>query len=263
MSSTNGYTKRTAARLAHEAWRIYRSAEESGSGFVVRPSIPILFFGDSRRYLRSPLKIITVGLNPSLKEFPTHDRFSRFPAARGVYSEIVRGGRSDEYIAALNGYFCTEPYTKWFASYEAILEGAGASYYDRAESTALHTDLCSPLATDPTWGSLPRQVKADLIAAGRPLWHKLVRSLAPDLILVSVAQEHLANIAFQRLHGSQLIYAVQKKRRYEVSAIELEVVPGKTTTMVFGRTLNVPFGAFSRLEQVEIGEALKEKLSAR
>ena len=40
-------------RLIGHAWRLYRSAEESGNGTVVRPSIPILFFGDYERYLAS------------------------------------------------------------------------------------------------------------------------------------------------------------------------------------------------------------------
>lgn len=36
---------------------------------IVNPSIPILYFGDLDQYLKSPIKIITVGKNPSNNEF--------------------------------------------------------------------------------------------------------------------------------------------------------------------------------------------------
>ena len=54
--------------LIDEAWRIYDATADT---CVVRPSIPILFFGDSAHYACSPLKVVTVALNPSRKEFRT------------------------------------------------------------------------------------------------------------------------------------------------------------------------------------------------
>src|ERR1700674_3514038 len=62
--------------LIREAWQVYRQFADQP--FLVKPSIPILFFGDSNRYFSSELKVITVGLNPSRIEFPEKDRFSRF-----------------------------------------------------------------------------------------------------------------------------------------------------------------------------------------
>ena len=53
---------------AREAWNLYERAKSQAH--VVRPSIPILFFGDSEAYERSERRIITVGLNPSRLEFP-------------------------------------------------------------------------------------------------------------------------------------------------------------------------------------------------
>ncbi len=49
--------------LIEECWRIYKKHKEED--FIVKPSIPILFFGDSEKYFESELKVITVGLNPS------------------------------------------------------------------------------------------------------------------------------------------------------------------------------------------------------
>ena len=107
---------------------------------------PILFFGDLDAYRASPVRILTVGLNPSLLEFPTEDPFSRFPLAEGP-----EGRESDRYLAALSAYYRTDPYRSWFNAFEPFLNGAGSSYYSGETSTALHTDICSPVATSPTW----------------------------------------------------------------------------------------------------------------
>jgi len=117
--------------------------------------VPILFFGDLYRYRTSPCKIVTVGLNPSRIEFPQPDRFTRFKAAKGLYPAIMQ---SDEpyaaYVAAPCNYFIDDPYRAWFRSLEPILQGAASSYYPGRANCALHTDLCSPLATDPCAGCL-------------------------------------------------------------------------------------------------------------
>lgn len=44
----------------------------------VVPAVPILFFGDLKAYRASPLRVLTVGLNPSLHEFPAVEPFRRF-----------------------------------------------------------------------------------------------------------------------------------------------------------------------------------------
>jgi hypothetical protein len=76
--------------LIRESWQTYRRFADQT--FLVKPSIPILFFGDSNRYFDSKLKVITLGLNPSRKEFPEPDRFSRFKRARKIYPRILEGG---------------------------------------------------------------------------------------------------------------------------------------------------------------------------
>ena len=49
----------------------------------VNPSIPILFFGDLDAYFSSKVRVLSVGLNPSLHEFPSDSPFRRFPQAEG------------------------------------------------------------------------------------------------------------------------------------------------------------------------------------
>ena len=61
------------------AWRAFAQAAALPSR--VSPAIPILFFGDLDAYLASRMRVLTVGLNPSLREFPDGEPFSRFPLA--------------------------------------------------------------------------------------------------------------------------------------------------------------------------------------
>ncbi|MGA7676435.1 MAG: hypothetical protein WCA78_15485 [Rhizomicrobium sp.] len=162
--------------------------------WVVNPSIPILYFGDLRAYAASALKIVTVGLNPSNVEFEGQ----RF----GI--EVQRSLEPDTLEQALCGYFQLRPYCRWFnRAFETLLQPLGASFYGARypsrhprwwrvqPNTALHTDIGTPLATDPTWSKLARDAKARLRATGRPLWMDLIEALKPDLILISVAPHHL------------------------------------------------------------------------
>src|SRR5262245_50653978 len=113
-------------QLLLECWDAFDRLTDQG--FVVRPAIPILYFGDRIKYLSSSLKVITVGLNPSKREFPD-DRCSRFPAASPMATDPKQRAKS-LHLEALDEYFRTDPYGSWFASFEPILNGLGASYYD-------------------------------------------------------------------------------------------------------------------------------------
>ena len=138
----------SSSRLADataQAWQAFDRAVARRCG--VEPALPILFFGDLAAYRKSPLRVLTVGLNPSLHEFPADEPFRRFPLAED-------GREAPTYLAALSGYFRADPYHNWFRAYESLLAGLGTSYYEGGASTALHTDICSPVATDPTWSRL-------------------------------------------------------------------------------------------------------------
>ena len=63
--------------LAERAWRLHQAA--TTERWLVRPSAPVLYFGNSSAYRLSPLRIATVALNPSRLEFPDASPFSRFP----------------------------------------------------------------------------------------------------------------------------------------------------------------------------------------
>ncbi|HTS05574.1 MAG TPA: hypothetical protein VMP68_08330 [Candidatus Eisenbacteria bacterium] len=147
------------AQLLARSWCEYDRLKDRD--YVVRPAIPVLFFGDSNRYLSSPLKVVTVGLNPASAEFPDAHRFNRFPIMSGLPTGPVQRETS-RHLAALDSYFRNNPYKQWFASFEPILTGLGCSFYGGLENMALHTDLCSPIATSPTWARLSPQQQQSL-----------------------------------------------------------------------------------------------------
>lgn len=243
--------------LPARAWEQHRAATLAGLPHLVRPSIPILFFGDSERYLASPLRVLSVGLNPSREEFPSAAPYRRFPGG-----ETLNDSSTDAYLAVLNGYFRGDPYTGWFKpSFEQLLYGMGASYYDDGGSLALHTDLCSPLATDPTWSRLDRQEQAALEPEGSKLWHDLVEALEPDVVLISVKRERLSTITFPRAGPSTVIHTVDgptRTRPYRVEAFRHELAAGKTPLFVFGQASQTPFGSISGAQKRLIGARIRD-----
>ncbi len=64
-------------------------------------------------------------------------------------------------------------------------------------SAALHTDICSPVATDPTWSNLDHGDRLLLQADGVPLWHGLMEALQPHIVVLAIARRCLSDIAFE------------------------------------------------------------------
>lgn len=86
----------------------------------------------------------------------------------------------------------------------------GTSYYEGGASTALHTDICSPVATDPTWSRLDKSARAILEADGVPLWHMLLEALRPQIVALSVAQAHLERFAFAPMTDWNVVHAFER-----------------------------------------------------
>lgn len=223
--------------------------------WCVQPAMPILFFGDVDAYRASPLRVLTVGLNPSRWEFPADRPFSRFPIA-----ERSSGGKRSRYLDAMSAYFSTDPYKAWFSAYEPLLNGMEASYYygSRA-STALHTDICSPVATNPTWNKLDAADRAELKNDGGPLWHMLLEELKPQIVTVSVAKVHLEDIAFTPLTSWRVIHTFRRKADGNRSAQPYQIhrrwyeVGGEESLFIFGRAARKPFGLLANIYKHEAG----------
>ena len=239
------------------AWRAFGRAAALRSRVI--PAVPILFFGDLDAYRASPLRVLTVGLNPSLREFPEDAPFRRFPLAEGVTV-----GEPDRYLEALSAYFRTDPYGGWFSAFEPLLNGLGSSYYPGEDSTALHTDICSPVATDPTWSSLDEAARSALEADGGPLWHTLLEALRPHVVAVSVAKHHLSRIEFEALTEWEVIHTFDRtgsgaprKQPIEVSARWYEV-GGELSMFVFGRAAQKPLSLLGGAQKHRAGEIALE-----
>ena len=230
--------------LVAEAWDAWDNAAETGT--KAAGSMPILYFGDLPAYENSPLRVVTVGLNPSHREFPAGGRSRGFPRAVGVDASD-----SDLYLQALNEYFRGKSYA-WFSEYEKVLRGAGVSYKPGAASTALHTDICSPVATDPTWTHLDRRDK-----------ERLLEFLRPEVIVMSVALEHVARVKFPQCGDSETVRNIThkrdgtpRKRPYEVKA-RWHAISGHPAMLIFGHAAQTPFGAISDPEKHSTGECIK------
>ena len=184
--------------------------------FVVNPSIPILYFGDLNRYLKSDLKIVTAALNPSLEEFPKKGkpRFSFCPSN-------LNEDDFQNYMQTLSEYFkqteLNEPYSKWFdRSTEKIMNQLNTSYYPNKDykNIALHTDICSPIATDPTWGGLEKKQKNLLEKKGFEIWLDLIKILKPDILLISVSKGILNNYEFIEISKLKINSAIKNSFEY-------------------------------------------------
>ena len=236
-----------------QAWRAFDRAAALPSR--VSPAVPILFFGDLDAYRASRLRVLTVGLNPSQHEFPAGKPFQRFPLAEGR-----RSREPSHYCDSMSAYFRTTPYRGWFSAFEPLLNGVGASYYDGEASTALHTDICSPVATSPTWSQLGEADRSALAVDGVPLWHMLLVVLRPQIVALSVAKSHLRRIKFATVTHWKTIHAfsrtstgVSRSRPYELDARWHEV-GGETSLFIFGPAAQKPFGLLADIQKREAGE---------
>ena len=259
MTFTVSQCRRLLAPSVERAWRAFDHASSLPSR--VTSAAPILFFGDLDAYCTSALRVVTVGLNPSLHEFPSRDPFRRFPLDGGSSDREL-----DRYLDAMSAYFGTDPYSSWFNTFEPLLNGAGSSYYGkRAESTALHTDICSPVATDPTWTELGRPAQAALEEHGGPLWHELLKVLQPQIVAISVARAHLGRIKFERASDWEIVHRFERKgdgsprsRPYELQA-QWCAVGDEPSLFVFGQAAQKPFGTLHHKQKLETGEIALRK----
>lgn len=252
-ASTADAWRRRLTRSVSEAWCVFDRA--AGLPSRVTPAAPILFFGDFDAYRTSLFRVLTAGLNPSLHEFPDGNPFQRFP--------LLNGGSTDRepnrYLDAMSAYFRTDPYRGWFSAFERVLNGAGTSYYTGKASAALHTDICSPVATNPTWSRLGEADRADLQADGGPLWHTLLETLRPHMVVLSVARDHLGRIEFAPVDQWRTIHEFKRKgdgaprsTPYEVRGRWYEA-GGERSLFVFGRAAQTPFGSLSDNQKHELG----------
>ena len=154
-------------------------------------SLPILWFGNIDAYSESERRIVTVGLNPSSNEFD--GKTERFPLARNLYGKTALSIEECAiYYDAMNNYFENEDskgktaYTRWFNHFEKVLNCLDASYYSGKNNRAVHIDIYSPFATNPTWGGLSNSQKDYIKAGSDKLYERMLEFLQPNIVLISV-----------------------------------------------------------------------------
>ena len=237
------------------------SHEMRGYDFVVPHSLPIPYFGALADYLASPLRVVTAALNPSDREFPIVD--PRFDVAEGL-----RGPAALE--AQLSGYFKRRPYRAWFSAFEPVLNGLGASFggemaSERHASTALHLDMCSPIATSPTWSKLTPTQREILTPSGRAIFECLIDALKPDLIVASLGWKHLRawNGAFDAgpRWESLVVYTDAASGQplrapLAVKVNEARWRMGRPVAFANASAAEKPFGRFTTERKRSVGQAL-------
>lgn len=215
---------------------------------TVRPSIPILWFGNLEKYRNSPVRILTVALNPSNKEF-SKDRDGsyqvglRFPAA----ADLVGKDKLDDsgvaaYCKAMNEYFEKEPYALWFDNFEKPLNVLNATYYDSKETQfanrAVHIDLMTPIATNPTWGKLCQDQKQELYLESSKYFEALMEEFDPQIFLISVRREYIQRWLKVNLHAGNIVPQLLENNRLMIAGRNARAPfrgPGMTDAYVRGR----------------------------
>jgi hypothetical protein len=198
------------AKLIPEYWqefintRVKKQCNKNGIRIIPVKSMPIIRLGNLDRYQNSQLKIVTVSINPHYRAFseeaPHYDL--------GFLDQItqkVNLQMNDIYALTqqYDSYFKrneTLVYTDTvFKTYEFILNQFKASYLPNIDyhNQALHIDMLSPLATNPSWTKLKSQypeIAQGLEHRGKKLFKKLITILNPDIILISLQRQSIIDV---------------------------------------------------------------------
>ena len=240
--------------------------------FLIKDSLPILYFGDIEAYFKSKYKVITAAINPSSAEFFYNDSaktisFARFPQFERIDKGRVLSNESAlQYLSALNGYFqMGNDYRQWFnrTPRNNLFAPFGTSYYDDTPNRAIHTDTLSPFATFPAWSKLDSQIQRRFSEIGIALWHELIAILEPDIIFMSLNQKYISHIDFYRTFRGYIVYADKK---YNGESLKMQygyINLGDKTAHIFNesRTNQVPFNALGNEDSAILSAKIFERFT--
>lgn len=176
-------------------------------------AIPILWFGDLNEYKESPVRILTVGINPSDREFKDNKGNINFDFRFYGSTEIdLNNPNYCDYTDILNRYFKdgsqSHPYMRWFNKNEAALNGLGASYFGGNNMlTSIHIDLRAPIATPIKWSDIE---DIDAYNRGISIFKEVVNELQPDIMLMPISIDNHISKAFGELDWEDLDYGYLK-----------------------------------------------------
>ena len=164
----------------------------------------------------------------------------------------------------LNNYFKLHPYSDWFDWLNLFLMGMDCGYYtDIKPNTALHTDICTPLATSPTWSEFKQtKLSIEIQNEGILIWHRLLTILKPRVVLMSFSKDILKRIQYIDLSDRQIFYQFDKKEngqyRKKPYLIELysTIINGYNVNFLFGEGNVRPF-FLTELQRYQLGKEVK------
>lgn len=236
--------------LIGKYWKDFR--EKDNPDHIVTPSIPIIWFGNLKAYLKPEnLRVVTIGINPSLHEFQNDKEESdsnyRFPSTEELYklSNLDNKTHRDRLFDNYNNYFATtsHSYRQFFLAFEKVLQSfpdnIKTSYgYDKnAKNIAIHIDFKTALATNKLWKNVDDNIKKQLSNEG--LFNELLDSLKPEIVLVS-SKDYKTEFLdkFEPIDSTDRKYF--KRFRYNID----------NRTVIYGRNLQgTPFGGVSAEEE--------------
>lgn len=204
--------------IINEYWCDFTAHQ--GKNYIVTPSIPIIWFGDIEKYMCSNLKVVTIALNPSNKEFGTQptDYFFRFKNCDLICKKITLNNEDKHILhSALSTYFKHNPYDNWFNCFEKPLNALDSSY-KHGNNIAVHIDIYTALATNPTWGKLTAREKNELLGENKHsliLFKKLLKYLNPDVILYSANKRELYN-AFSLTDSDRYMHCSTGSKGFDI-----------------------------------------------
>lgn len=241
--------------------------------------MPILYFGDINAYSKSACRIITVGKNPSHSEFPAGNAFHRFPKASHFSCTSRPVGPS--YFSALNDYFrntlsgSPTAYWNWFKGFDAVLSGFNAGYgYPGSfpKNTAIHTDLLSPVATDPVWTKVGVAHQNPLIVPGVPIWSDFLDCLEPHIVILSFGSTYLQHMpahlgSLKTLKGWSSVHHVRhtlggalRRSPLVIWHTTASLANGHRVNFIFAVGAQTPFGNIGAQQAASIGPAIRHTM---
>ncbi len=240
--------------------------------YLIKGTLPILYFGDIEAYFKSQYKIITAAINPSCEEFYYNESnrqisYKRFPQFESIAKENALSDKNIlQYLSALNGYFKTgNDYKKWFKTTprDNLFAPFGASYYDNAPNRAIHTDTLSPFATFPTWGDIAKKSQRRFSDIGIPLWNELIEILEPDIIFMSLNKKYISHIDFYKTFRDYITY---HDKKYYGESLKMQygyINLNSKTTHIFNesRTNRVPFNAIGNEQSALLSKQIFERFT--
>jgi acyl carrier protein len=246
--------------IARDAWKVYW---RSSPGHVLKPSLPILFFGNSERYFESDRRVITLGINPSFHEFPKNDPFQRFPGGAELQEHGETGSLYPRYLRLLDEYFDHDP-CDWFKNFDPLLEGLNCSYRN-GPNYAIHTDFCSPIATDCAWSApdMSNDTRISYEGEGIPLWKRLVEHLRPHVILTSLSKKKLEakEFPFHTIRGWRPIYLVLPSGNAFECQHRVIRVAGDKVHLVWGSQIKgQPFAGLTHDDKRALGKGIASEV---